>query len=174
MKYIKPWVRPANYSGQTWHGWYMAIGHHRESNTLDESNFQVFHDKLGNLPRVSVDDTINAGSYWLKRSFLDIDGIQVVRESHDLVGWVEWIAIHESNTEALQLAEQLMEKLEDYPVLDEEHWSMMETELVDNFWLHMSLPDRIKCCADTDESIFAARRDWPTDKVFEVLREAVA
>lgn len=174
MKHLKPWVRPANYIGQTWYGWHVALGHHRESNTLDKSNFIVFHDKLGSLPRVSVDDTINAGSYWLKRSFLDIDGVQIVRESHPLVGWVEWIAIHESNTAALELAQKLMEQLESYPVLDEEHWSMMETEVVDNFWKTLPMHERIKVCSDTDESIFAARRDWPTNKVFEVLREAVA
>jgi len=174
VKHIKPWVRPANYMGQTWKGWYMALGHHRESNSLDESNFQVFHDKLGNLPRVSVDDTINAGSYWHKRSFLDIDGIQVVRESHPLVGWVEWIAIHETNKRALELAEELMCKLDSYPTLDEEHWGMLETEEVDKYWKGMPLHERIQCCQDSSESIFAARRDWPTDKVFDALREVVA
>lgn len=174
MKHLKRWVRPANYIGSTWYGWYVGLGHHRESNTLAESNFQVFHDKLASLPRVSVDDTPNAGSSWLPRQFLDIDGVQVVRESHCLVGWVEWIAIHETNERALQLAEELMAKLDDYPVLDEEHWGMLETQQIDDYWATLPIPDRVVLCKEAEVSIFAARRDWPTDKVFDKLREAIA
>lgn len=91
-----------------------------------------------------------------------------------MVGWVEWVAIHESNTAALELAEELMAKLEDYPALDEEHWSMMEAELVDGYWAKMPLQERIQYCQDAEESIFAARRDWPTGKVFDRLREVIA
>lgn len=174
MKHLKPWVRPENYIGATWYGWYAGLGHHRESSTLDESNFQVFYERLKALPEIEVDDTINAGSHWNPRTFLNISGVQIVRESHPMVGWVEWVAIHESNTAALELAEELMAKLEDYPALDEEHWSMMEAELVDGYWAKMPLQERIQYCQDAEESIFAARRDWPTGKVFDRLREVIA
>jgi hypothetical protein len=52
--------------------------------------------------------------------------VQAVRESHWACGWVEWIAIHESNTGAISEAESMAEEMEGYPVLDETHWSEME------------------------------------------------
>jgi hypothetical protein len=35
-------------------------------------------------------------------------------ESHWLVGWVEWIAIHSIDTTALQAADSAMERLADF------------------------------------------------------------
>lgn len=56
----------------------------------------------------------------------EMPSVQTVRESHWAVGWVEWIAIHESNKLAIAEAEAMQEEMEGYPVLDETHWSEME------------------------------------------------
>jgi hypothetical protein len=50
------------------------------------------------------------------------------------VGWVEWVAIHESNAEALRVADELAASLESYPVLDEESQSRMEWEEYADSW----------------------------------------
>jgi len=42
------------------------------------------------------------------------------------VGWVEWIAIHESDAAALAIANKISDALEDYPVVNEDHWSQLE------------------------------------------------
>lgn len=55
-------------------------------------------------------------------------------ENHWAVGWVSWIAIHESDTKALQIADDLRERHEDYPVLDEFHYSDLEQEDANETW----------------------------------------
>lgn len=60
--------------------------------------------------------------------------VQRVRESHWAVGWVEWIAIHESDFAALQEADRIMAKLHDYPVLDEDLFSQYETDEAEQVW----------------------------------------
>jgi hypothetical protein len=39
---------------------------------------------------------------------------------------VETILIHKTNTRALDIAQQILDKLEDYPVLNEEHYSELD------------------------------------------------
>jgi hypothetical protein len=64
----------------------------------------------------------------------DSDPYQIVRESHWAVGWIEWIAIHESASEALAIADKLKGGLEDYPVIDEELFSQYETDEANTVW----------------------------------------
>jgi tRNA G10 N-methylase Trm11 len=75
---------------------------------------------------------------------IDLDGdgenphdrelVRVVRENHWAVGWVEWIAIHETAIEQLRIADKIAGRLEDYPVVDEELWSEYETEEANQVW----------------------------------------
>lgn len=58
----------------------------------------------------------------------------VIRENHWAVGWVEWIAIHESDTGALKVADELATGLEDYPVIDESDLSEREMEAANQIW----------------------------------------
>jgi hypothetical protein len=52
---------------------------------------------------------------------------------HFLVGWIDHLAVRVKNssgkvTDAFKKLYELMVKMEDYPVLNEEHWSEMEDE----------------------------------------------
>ena len=48
--------------------------------------------------------------------------LKINRMGHWAVGWVEQILIHEDYTILLQTGDKIIEKLEGYPVLDEEHY----------------------------------------------------
>lgn len=110
---LQKWTRPSCYIGAEWYGWYVFLSQNRDSSLLEQSNFQCALESVKPLAcDVATED--------------DASGVQVVRENHWACGWVEWIAIHESNKEAIAEAERLLESLEDYPVLDEMHWSQME------------------------------------------------
>lgn len=61
-----------------------------------------------------------------------------MEESHWAVGWVQWIAIHESDARALRIADQLRERVADCPVLDEEAWSELEWTEAADYWDGMS------------------------------------
>jgi hypothetical protein len=118
--HIKRWTLPSHYVGTTWESYYSAgVGQSRDSDALERANFQAMLTLLKACPEIEVGD---------ERS------VQVVRESHWAVGWVEWIAIHESDTVALAVADEAMERLGDYPVLNEDLFSQFEGEECNTIW----------------------------------------
>src|SRR5262245_45003542 len=116
---LKRWVRPQYYMGEEWYEYYgSGVGQHRDSNALDRSNFRAMLQALGG----------------------ESDTVIVVREGHWAVGWVEWIAIHESDVEALREADKQMSRLENYPILDEEDFSNEEMEEANEIWKNCYRP----------------------------------
>lgn len=112
-KHLKRWTMPANYFGETWPDYYSAgFSRSRDSDDLEESNFYTALAAIGG----------------------ESETVHVVRESHWAVGWVEWIAIHQDDAKALEIADGLRERVEDYPVLDENDWSEREQESADTVW----------------------------------------
>jgi hypothetical protein len=96
---------PKGLFGAEWSSYYSAgVGQSRDSDCLEQSNFAVMLAALGG----------------------ESETVIVVRESHWAVGWVEWIAVHESDTVALAKADEQCGRLANYPVLDEEDWSQRE------------------------------------------------
>lgn len=148
---VRLWERASNYAGHDWSGWYSAgFGQSRDSDALERANFQAAYAALphGN----------EAG---------DEPSVQIVREGHWAVGWVEWIAIHPSDAEALSIARQLCKRANDYPVLDEELFSRIEDEYCEATWRNCSPRDRIayfRSHGHTVQSIGAllraVRGDW--------------
>lgn len=127
-EHLKLWNHPDCYLGATWEGWYSAgVGQSRDSDALERANFEAMKQALFALP----EHTIDLGECGPDN---DGPGLQVVREGHWAVGWVEWIAIHQTNTRALEVANNICAKLEDYPVIDEELWSRFEDEDCAQTW----------------------------------------
>lgn len=120
-QHLTRWSLPSDYSGAHWNGYYVApVSRHRDSDILTESNWKAQWKDLSPL-RADVDSD-------------DIQSPKIVLESHWAVGWVEWVAIHESNSEALRVADELAASLESYPVLDDESHSRMELDLYAKSW----------------------------------------
>lgn len=138
FKHLKRWTMPESYFGEVWPDYFVFLGQHRESDSVTRSNFQVGLDRLGG----------------------ESETVQVVRERHWAVGWVEWIAIHESDTAALDKAEEMLAKIEGYPVLSDDHWSELEWNEAQDYWASLSLSERVDLCRDHGISIFKARHDW--------------
>ena len=109
---IQRWKRPQCYYGAEWHDYFVGLGRHRDSDALDRNNFEVALEMLGG----------------------ETETVLTVCENHFLVGWVEWIAVHESDTEALEKLIEIAERLEDYPVLDEESFCEAEQEEALETW----------------------------------------
>ena len=125
---LKRWTRPSCYMGAEWPDYFSSgVGQSRDSDALERSNFDAMLKALGgeqsDKEREDPEDEGAALSL-----------VRVIRESHWAVGWVEWIAIHESATDALQIADKLKGKLEDYPVIDEELFSEYETTEANEVW----------------------------------------
>ena len=166
MHTVREWKHPENYLGATWEGWFSAgFGRSRDSDALEESNFQVAWKQLRQL-----ETELSPETHDIPGRFDGESSVQIVREGHWAVGWVEWIAIHESNTAALDAARKLCDRANDYPVLDEDHWGNLEYERAMNYWDSLSLNEKVNYCRDCRVSIFAARRshDLP-DRLYESL-----
>ena len=123
MKYtpenLTRWTHPQCYMGKTWDGYYgSGFGQSRDSDCLEESNFASVLAALKTLPR------------WRGKHESRVS----VHESHWAVGWVEWIAIHESDSAALKVCDKLKARADNYPVLDEEDHSDRETEAANTIW----------------------------------------
>jgi hypothetical protein len=112
-EHLERWKLPRDYFGAEWPEYYSAgVGRSRDSDCGEESNFDAMLQGLGGESAT----------------------VQVVRESHWAVGWVEWIAIHESDEQALRAADAMKASLEDYPILDEEDHSRREWEECERVW----------------------------------------
>ncbi len=131
-QHIQKWTRPQYYVGKSWPEYYSSgVGQNRDSDALERANFQAM---LAALREVEFKDGLPDGSAT----------VQIVREGHWAVGWIEWIAIHESDVKALEEADRQMERLEYYPVLDEELWSRLEDEDCALVWDGMDQSERTK------------------------------
>jgi hypothetical protein len=152
MKSLEKWTRPDSYMGAEWPEYFVFLGQHRDSDSLSRSNFICGLEKIGG----------------------ESDTVHIVHESHWAVGWVEWIAIHESDSQALEKANEIMRRLDGYPVVNEDHWSELEWNEACEYWERLSVRDRAEYCQRAGLSIFAARRDYmPSDDsgmLMELLR----
>jgi len=153
---LERWERPECFVAWSDH-WahseecFVFLGRHRESDIITETNFEVALLELGG----------------------ESETVEVIREGHWAVGWVEWIAIHESDRVALENADKMAAALADYPVLDDEAVSEAEINAASEYWERESLAGRIQICRDALVSIFAARRDDLEERVFDELVEIV-
>ena len=91
---MKKWSMPDSYFGATWPDYFVFLGQNRDSDVLTRSNFRTALKALGGE---------------------DGDDVVVVRESHWAWGWVESIAILDSNEAAIKLANEMEARLDDYP-----------------------------------------------------------
>ena len=90
---------------------YVLLCRTRDSDLLSESNWEVALEKLGG----------------------ESDDVQILRFGHWACGWLEYLCVREG-TPQYQLAEEMEESLDGYPVLDDEHYSNLESETADRLW----------------------------------------
>lgn len=124
-EHLSKWTLPSSYAGAHWDDHYVFLSRNRESDCITESNFRTALRMLEKLPPPALE--------------FDAEGEEqvtrfAVRESHWAVGWVEWVCIHQDDTEALKLADSVMQRLESYPVLSDEDLSDLEHEEAQRIW----------------------------------------
>lgn len=126
--------------------WLVApVSQTRDSGTLDRSNFRSFLRALGG----------------------ESDTVQVHRFGHWGPGWFELILIDPADVKAVEMAEEIESALADYPLVDEDDHSALESEETYAYWQRMSVADRVheigranvNASDSARISVFAARRD---------------
>ena len=112
-EHLERWTRPKNYAGASWPEYYSSgVGQSRDSDALERSNFRCMLNALGG----------------------ETDTVLVIREHHWAVGWVEWIAIHETDSAALKVADEIVAALQDYPVINDDDFSEEEYAEAGDVW----------------------------------------
>lgn len=162
MKYLQPWKREENYMGQNYYDYYVVIGRHRDSSVLDNHNYEEVWSKLSSVENEleEVDETEYG---WLIGANF----------GHWAVGWIECIMIHkDAPHELIYTAEDLLNDLDQYPILNEDSFWQKIREEQERIWNDMSLRERVELCSKHDANIFTARHDdyWP-EELDEVLEE---
>jgi len=132
---LKKWKVPSDWFGQPWHGYYVFLGQTRNSGALDRANFDAGWKAIQAVAS--------------KESVLgdEDESATVVKvcENHWACGWIEWIAIHESDEAALKVADEIAGTLTDYPVVDESLFSQYETDEANDVWKSCyRVKDRVK------------------------------
>lgn len=134
LEHLRRWMKPTCYAGAQWPDYYSAgVGKSRESDALERANFDAMLTALGGEQTDKEREDQNDEGTALSL-------VRVVRENHWAVGWVEWIAIHESAEAQLAIADQIQGRLENYPVIDEQLWSEYEQMDADETWRNCYRP----------------------------------
>lgn len=103
--------------------WLVVATTHRDADCLTRSNYRCLIQLMG-----------GKGTEGAKGSQSINDNVRIEEASHWAVGWVQYLIINPEAKELVALAEQALERLEDYPVLDEEDFSELEREEADEVW----------------------------------------
>lgn len=109
---LRLWTRPDSYIGETFEGYYVGPKVHRDSGILQKSNFDAALKMLGGESAEGRD-------------------VVVASSSHYGHGWIEEIFVHKDAEDKVAILEDILERLSDYPVLDEEDYQQRETEAND-------------------------------------------
>jgi len=135
-KHLKLWTWPENYAGAEWPDYYVFLCRHSDCDRLLESNYRSGLRALKEIPE--PDD-------WPH----DFSPYEEILENHWAVGWVEWIGIHKDAIAHLKCADEIAGKLENYPIIDEDDFSQLETDEANDMWLNCySWKERIKYIRD--------------------------
>lgn len=103
--------------------WLVARATTRDASTLDRSNWKCFLQLLG-----------GTGAEGANGSQGVVDGVRIEEASHWACGWIQYLIIDPSRKDLVAIAESTIEKLEGYPVLNEEDWSALEDEEAQQVW----------------------------------------
>jgi hypothetical protein len=156
------WKTPSHYAGFSPTGDYCILTQHRDSDALTRSNWACARNEF------DVQPFDCAGRFGASDEEFDArPDAYDWRASHCLVGWVEYLMVRtDAPDDVLITAAQLLDALDGYPVLDDEHFSNLEMEEAEESWKHLDLRGRLEVIDDCRYdgkpiSIFAIRHDYP-------------
>jgi len=109
---LKLWTRPDSYIGETFEGYYVGPSVHRDSDILQKSNFDAALKMLGGESSEGRDVVVASSSHWA-------------------VGWLDEIFVHKDAADKVAILEDILERIADYPVLDEDDYRQRESEAND-------------------------------------------
>lgn len=127
---------PSNYVGAEWPEFFPVYSHHRDSDHLTESNWDAIVRELGAVDALQDDSRV-----WTRQDAQP--AAIIVREGNPFTGWGEWVGVQDNAFALLLKADALLERIAQYPVLNDEDLSRREWEDVERYWREMSPRERL-------------------------------
>jgi len=148
------WTHPRHYMGYSPDGEFLVYSRHRDSDLEITTNFDGV---IADLTKASK-DTPEAVYSW--------------RASHCLVGWVDYLMIKEdAPAHVLDLAEEILERLDGYPIYCENALSEAEMEAEYQAWTGWAKAELISAISDEDTEAHA--ETMSDDDLYEIYRAAM-
>lgn len=132
------WDSAKNYIGapfNTLAEWSVVMTHNRDSDFLTEHNWEEAFALLGG----------------------ESGEVAIHRFGHWACGWWEALCV---KGEKLEKGQEIADRLEAYPILNEDAFSEKECEAADTYWSELSVKERVALCQEAGISIFAARHEY--------------
>jgi hypothetical protein len=118
--------------------WFVVpVSQTRDSGCLSRSNFHVALELLGE----------------------ESETVEVHRFGHWGPGWFEIIIVNPSDLGKVKIAEKIEKSLEEYPVLNDSHFSAMKWEEAAEYWKSMPIRERVELCQKYKCNILHARHE---------------
>lgn len=156
-KHMKKWQRVSDYGGEDLSDWYILVVQTRDSYLLERTNFSDVKDHLkeqgfeitGNLEDCITDKAILLASF-----------------GHWACGWIESLMIHKDNDKALQAGDEIRSQLDDYPIFDEESYSVAELGMQWDYVREYIVKDHLR---DNDIDYDDSLLDKITSELFKTV-----
>lgn len=87
------------------------------------------------------------------------DNVKIYRFGHWACGWWEALGVKTNNKEH-NSAVKIKEAYEEYPVVDGDHFYELKSSESQDYWVSLSLSEKIELCQKHSISIFSARKDY--------------
>ena len=114
----------------------------RDSSLIERSNWNSFITRLDEI------GSERAACY------------EIIHCRHWSCGWIDFLVINPRNIKMIELAEEILEKLEDYPVIDDDNYYQMLYNKTAEFWNSCGIEERIKYAKRARVSILRARKSF--------------
>lgn len=103
--------------------WLVAATLNRDSDALSRSNYRCMLRLLG-----------GNGTEGRKGNQEVAEGVAVEEARHWACGWLQYLIVDPARADLVAIAEKALSRLEDYPVLNEEDFSLEESEEAEQVW----------------------------------------
>lgn len=103
--------------------WLIAYTTNLDADCLGRSNWRSFIKALG-----------GSGGEGAKGTQDVSETVAIEEAKHWACGWVQYLIVHPDAKEQIAIAEAIIEKLDGYPVVDEDDWSQLERDEYDKFF----------------------------------------
>lgn len=114
--------RDSHYRGECG-SWLVCATLNRDADCLSRSNYRCFVQALG-----------GKGTEGAKGNEDISDSVAIEEASHWACGWIQYLIVDPACLESVKTAEEILERLDNYPVLDDEDFCALEMEEANDIW----------------------------------------